>query len=88
MDSQTKSIVSLLKRFPTEQSCVDYLEELRWKGNIVSPYDETSKVYKMNGNKYRCKNTWKVFNVKTGTMFEASKISLQDNTQKNICKVE
>ena len=71
------SIIELLKAFPNEQSCIEHLEELRWNGYVVSPYDTTSKVWKCNGNKYKCKNTRKYFNVKTGTLFDNTKIPLQ-----------
>src|ERR1035438_7657035 len=72
-----KSIFDLLEKFPTEQSCIDHLEKLRWDGNVTSPFDPDSIVYKCSGNKYRCKNTKKYFNVKTGTIFEDTKIKLQ-----------
>lgn len=72
-----KSIFDLLKAFPDEQTCIDRLEQLRWNGNVISPFDENSKVYKCKGNKYRCKNTGKYFNVKTNTIFEDTKIPLQ-----------
>jgi transposase-like protein len=72
-----KSIIDLLKAFPTEQDCIDHLEALRWNGIVDSPFDPDSKVYKCKNNKYRCKNTGKYFNVKTGTIFEDTKIPLQ-----------
>lgn len=72
-----KSIFDLLKAFPNEQTCIEHLEDLRWNGNVVSPFDETSIVYKCKGNKYRCKNTSKYFNVRTGTIFDNTKIPLQ-----------
>jgi len=72
-----KSILDLIKAFPNEQTCIDHLETLRWNGNVVSPFDTTSKVYKCKGNKYRCKNTGKYFNVKTDTLFDNTKIELQ-----------
>jgi transposase-like protein len=72
-----KSILDLVKAFPNEQACIDYLEKSKWNGNVVSPFDETSKVYKCRGNKYQCKNTNKYFNAKTGTIFENTKIPLQ-----------
>ncbi len=72
-----KSILDLIKAFPNEQTCIDHLETLRWNGNVVSPFDATSKVYKCKGNKYRCKNTGKYFNVKTDTLFDNTKIELQ-----------
>jgi transposase-like protein len=72
-----KSIFDLLKAFPTEQACIDHLEDLRWEGIVVSPFDESSKVYKCAGNKYKCKNTGKYFNVRTNTIFDNTKIPLQ-----------
>lgn len=72
-----KSIFDLLKAFPTEQSCIDHLEKLQWNGNPVSPFAPESKVYKCAGNKYKCKNTGKYFNIRTGTIFDNTKIPLQ-----------
>ncbi|MGG8496398.1 IS1595 family transposase [Tenacibaculum sp. TC6] len=71
------SILELIKTFPNEQSCIDHLEELRWNGYVVSPFDSSSKVYNCKGNKYKCKNTGKYFNVKTNTIFDNTKIPLQ-----------
>jgi len=71
------SIIELITTFNTEQKCIDYLEQTRWNENVVSPYDSTSKVWKCKGNMYRCKNTRKLFNVKTETLFEGSNIKLQ-----------
>ena len=71
-----KSILELLKAFPDEATCVAHLEELRWNGNVTSPFDPSSIVYKCGGNKYKCKNTGKYFNVRTGTLFDSTKIEL------------
>lgn len=71
------SILDLLKAFPDEQSCIDHLEFVRWNGNVVSPFDEKSQVYKCTNNRYKCKNTNKYFNVRTNTVFEGTKIPLQ-----------
>jgi len=72
-----QSILDLIKAFPDEQTCINHLEELRWNGNVVSPFDPASKVYKCAGNKYKCKNTGKYFNVRTATLFDNTKIDLQ-----------
>lgn len=77
INTDFNSILDLLKAFPDEQTCIDHLEKLRWNGNVLSPFDKTSKVYKCKGNKYRCKNTGKYFNVKTNTLFDNTKIQLQ-----------
>lgn len=77
INSDFNNIFELLKAFPDEQSCINHLTVLRWNGNVVSPFDSVSKVYVCKGNKYKCKNTGKYFNVKTGTMFDNTKIALQ-----------
>lgn len=76
-NEEIKSVIQLIKAFPTEQTCIYHLEAIRWNGNVVSPFDATSKVYKCKGNKYQCKNTGKYFNVKTATIFDNTKIELQ-----------
>lgn len=76
-NKEIKSILDLLKAFPDEQSCIDHFEKIRWDGNVVSPFDATSKVWKCKGNKYQCKNTGKYFNVKTATLFDNTKMPLQ-----------
>ncbi len=72
-----KSILELVQFFSKEQTCIDYLEELRWNGCPVSPFDSNSKIYKCKNNRYRCKNTGKYFNVKTNTLFDNTKLGLQ-----------
>lgn len=72
-----KGILSFTETFPNEESCIKYFEKLRWKNGVVSPFDSSSKVYKCKNNKYRCKNTGKYFDVKTGTVFANTKLPLR-----------
>ncbi len=72
-----KSLFDLLQAFPTEESRIEYLEKKLWNGTPVSPYDPTSKVYRRDDGMYRCKKTGKNFNIRIGTLFEGSKISLR-----------
>lgn len=72
-----KSLLELSNTFYNEQICINHLEELRWNGNVTSPFNNLSKVYKCKGNKYRCKATGKYFNVKTGTLFDSTRVPLQ-----------
>lgn len=72
-----KSAYELVQTFPTEQKCIEFLEYMRWNNFPISPYDSDSKVYKCKSGRYKCKNTGKYFNVKTGTAFENTKISLR-----------
>lgn len=71
-----KSVTELLNTFPTQEVCIKHLEELRWNYSVVSPFNSNSKVYKCAGNKYKCKNTGKYFNVCTATLFDNTKIEL------------
>lgn len=76
-DTNIKSMLELIRMFPDEQSCIKYLEQIRWNGEPVSPFDEESKVYRCTNGRYKCKNTGKYFNVRTGTMYDNTKIELQ-----------
>ncbi|MFT3796570.1 IS1595 family transposase [Flavobacterium sp.] len=75
-NKEVKSVFDLLQAFPTEQSCIEHLEQIRWANGVVSPFDKTSKVYKTKAG-YQCKNTGKNFNVKTNTIFDNTKLPLQ-----------
>jgi transposase-like protein len=73
-----KSLRHLIETFPTEQSCIEYLEYRRWNGSIRSPFVEGYGVWKCKDGKYRCRKTQKYFTVRTGTIFEKTKIPLRD----------
>ena len=75
-NKEVKSVIDLIKAFPDDQTCIAHLETIRWNGNVVSPFDATSKVYKTKAG-YQCKNTGKNFNVKTNTLFDNTKLPLQ-----------
>jgi transposase-like protein len=70
-------LFDVMQAFPTEESCVKYLEGLRWGNNIVSPFERVSKVYICKNGKYKCDATNKYFNIRTGTIFQDSKLPLR-----------
>lgn len=72
-----KGILNFMEAFPTEESCIRYFESLRWGDKVISPFDSTSKVYKCANGKYKCRNTGKYFDVKTRTVFAATKLPLR-----------
>ena len=50
-NSRFKSLKDLQDAFPTEQHCIDYLEEKRWGGKVVSPFDPIINIaVKTQGN--------------------------------------
>ena len=71
------SLFEFFQAFPNEQICINHLEKLRWHDGVVSPFDSSSIVYNRGDGMYRCKNTGKNFNVRTGTIFHGSKLPLQ-----------
>ena len=70
-------ILNFMTTFPDEECCIRYLEKLRWGDKVVSPFDASSKVYKCANGKYKCRNSGKYFDVKTGTVFAGTKIALR-----------
>lgn len=46
-DIKVNSIPALYKQFPNEEACIKYLEDFNWHGKPISPFDKTSKVYKL-----------------------------------------
>ena len=72
-----RGILVFSESFPDEESCIRYYEKERWGDKVVSPFDPTSKVYKCKNHRYKCKNTGKYFDVKTGTLFAGTKLPLR-----------
>ena len=69
------NLSEFMDAFPSEKYCIEYLEKKRWPNGVVSPYDPTSTVYRRHtrgDGQYRCGNTKRNFNVKTGTIFHGS----------------
>jgi len=79
-----KSIAQLLDYFKEEETCVKYLENLRWKGKPTCPKCGHNKriwsiegVKTFSGNRYKCSNCSHKFSTTSGTIFENTKISLR-----------
>jgi len=63
---------------PDEEAAFAYLEKQRWHGNIKCPRCGSGKIGKFGKDRkwHRCNDCHKPFNVKTGSIFEHSKIPL------------
>lgn len=75
-----KTLVDLLQYFNDEHTCRNYLEQIRWSGGLICPYEDCkhNKVFKFsNGKVYKCAKCKRQYSVKVGTIFEDSKIPLQ-----------
>jgi len=80
-EEQHISLFQFLKQFPDEESAIKFYEEQRWVNGVRCPFcDKKEFVEKVESKKplpYRCKDCRKYFSVKTGTVMQSSKISLQ-----------
>ena len=79
MMNDFNSLYELLETFPTEESCVNHLEMLRWPYGIICAWCGSSKgVYRLKRlGVYRCSDCGKDFSIRKGTIFEESKVSLR-----------
>lgn len=78
MNLQFNSLLQLLDYFKEESTCIEFLEQMRWKGEPKCPHCKCKKVYRTNrGFKCSSKDCRKKFTVKVGTIFENSKVKLR-----------
>jgi len=72
-------ILEIPQKFPSNESCIEYLESVRWKDGIYCPYrgkkHKTGK--KQKDGRLMCSNRQKNFGVTVGTIFHATKVPLQ-----------
>ena len=79
------SLIKLFNKFPTEASCIKYLEEIRWKDGVICPKcgsNKTCKNHKSNvetrsGNKHQCQDCSHSFTVTVGTIFHHTHLDLR-----------
>jgi len=71
------SLTEFQKEFSSEQICSDFLQAVRWPVSVESPFSPFGKVYVCTNARFRCRDTGRYFNAKTGTIFHGSKIPLQ-----------
>lgn len=73
-----KNIEDFNKYFYDENSCVEYIKNIRFKNSIYCPNCSSEKIYIYNNNRlYKCSECNKQFTITVGTIFESSKISLK-----------
>ena len=76
---QTANLEQLMQRIPNEDSARWYLEKRRWNGRISCPNCGSDSVYIRRGKRagnYDCRGCVRVFSVRTGSVFERSRVPL------------
>ncbi len=73
------SIMSLFDYFKDEQTCIKYLEDIRWPEQVACPWCGVVRNHHVMPRGYRCAEELcgHPFNVLTGTQFEDSKLPLR-----------
>ena len=74
----TISIFEFFSKFPTERTALEYIESRRWPDGAHCPFCESKRTTRQRTYQYhRCKDCRKKFTVRTGTIFERSRIPLR-----------
>src|SRR5213594_1204931 len=75
---QPKTLQSAIKHYSDEQVCIDAVARLRWPDGPECPACGHKEHYYLKTQKrWKCKECYKQFTVKLGTVFEDSPIPLQ-----------
>lgn len=71
-------IIEIFERFPTQDSCVDYLEQVRWRGTPACPYCQSSKCTPLpKQRRHHCNTCNTTFSVTVRTIFHHTHLPLQ-----------
>jgi transposase-like protein len=77
MSKSTISTFELFQMFPDQESARAYFEGKRWPDGAVCPAcEEAQRIGTRNGGFYRCNACLTDFTIRTGTIFERSKVPL------------
>ncbi len=78
VDDDDLNVFKFFELFPNEQAAIDYLEAQRWPDGVICPRcnsDYTRPI--KNRNRHSCNACRSQFSVRTGSVFENSRISLR-----------
>jgi transposase-like protein len=77
MDATPKTLQEAIQRFGDEQVCIDTVAKMRWPDGPVCPACGHKEHYYLKTQKrWKCKECYKQFTVKLGTIFEDSPLGL------------
>ena len=77
------NLIEVMERFPDQESCIEHLERIRWRGMPICPHCECKKVKRKKESgvgrvgRWHCKGCGASFKVTAGTVFHGTKIPLQ-----------
>ena len=77
------NLIEVMEHFPDQESCIDHLERIRWRGKPVCPHCGCIKVVRKKEDsvgrvgRFHCSACKASFKVTHGTVFHGTKIPLQ-----------
>jgi transposase-like protein len=78
MIQQFDSLLQVMEAFPDEQTCINHLRAIRWKGGAYCPHCGSTKVYHFSDDRtHKCGECRQRFSIKVGTIFEDTKLPLR-----------
>lgn len=70
------NIIQVFQKFPTQESCVEHLEKVRWGDTPKCPYCHSERTTR-NAKRHYCYNCKTSFSVTVGTIFHRTHLPLQ-----------
>lgn len=72
------NIIQIFQKFPDQESCIKYLESIKWANGIICPYCGNSNNYPLKKEfRHHCNSCRKSFSVTVGTIFHDTRLPLQ-----------
>jgi len=75
------NLLTIFKRFPDQEACIEYLEKVRWGAEAHCPHCGSTDVARKSEServgRWNCHACRSSFNVLAGTIFEKTKVPLQ-----------
>lgn len=76
------NLITLFKKFPNQESCIRYLEKIRWSNGVECPYCNSKKISKHierdRKDRLQCQSCTKSFSVTVGTIFHNTHLDLRN----------
>lgn len=71
------NIIETMSQFPDQDSCISYLEHIRWQGKPTCPYCGGKRSSKRTGShRHQCHGCNRSYSVLVGTIFEDTNLAL------------
>jgi transposase-like protein len=78
MDTQPKTLQQVIRYFADEDVCIETVSKMRWPNGPECPAcGHKEHYYLKTQRRWKCKECWKQFSVKVGTIFEESPLGLE-----------